>query len=286
MPDSLIIRVLIDGRPHWQWGDGTLLPVVSGGDGDEPPMNAAAAFSEALEQSAGDEGPSAQPPGDEQPTDAPRMVPWDEHVRLRRENATYRQRWQPYEEAFDGLEDDVRGAFLELARMYREDPEQAAARLLEAFGLAPPTAGEDGPPQYLTRDDFRAEMDAFWAEQQRRQREQEVVEGARETLRNTAKELGFEPGTRQYRQLLSLAADEFATDELGNPREPAEMIRLAADEIHRGLAEFEKKSIARYLEGKSQPGVTPVGVGEPGSPEKVPTTLEEASRAFKAAIGA
>ena len=29
------VRVLIEGRPHWQWADGLTFPVIAGGDGEE-----------------------------------------------------------------------------------------------------------------------------------------------------------------------------------------------------------------------------------------------------------
>lgn len=284
MPENTPIRTMLDDRPVWRWPDGTTVPVVSGADDDlgDP----SAAFAAALDDD-GDPGEGApvasaddpEPTGDPEP----RMVPWDDHVKLRSENADYRKRFQPYEKAFGALDPEAANAFLELASVYAKDPAAATAALAEAFGFDLDGEAGGGQPQFLTREDFRAEMEAFHRQQQQQAQETQAIEAGRDEIRKVAKDCGFEPGTKDYKRLLAIAQSEFATDDFGDQRSPTEAVRLAAESLTGELAEFQRRVVSEYLEGKAKGGgvATTGSAGEAPSTEEPITNLETASRAFK-----
>lgn len=297
MPDTPI-RTVLDGRPVWLV-DGFVLPVISGGDDDGDLSDpgglgeASSAFSAALDDApAGDDGAGAPPPppgADGAPTgDAggePRMVPWDEYVSLRRENATYRQRFQPYEQTFGSLDPEVSEALLGIAQKYGEDPEEAAALLLAAFGIDVPA--DEAPPTQLTeealREAMRSEMESYFQQMTRQAEEQRTLAANRESIKSVAKSLGVEPDTKEYRRLLSLARDEFATDEFGDPVPAEQAIRAAHESIMAELSAYEQQVRASFIEGVGdRGGVKVVGAGEATSGEKEITTLEDSKRALRA----
>lgn len=118
----------------WEWPGGGKLRVISGGDGDDEggadlgaALDAAGkAAADRIENEGGDAddddlddvddaaalkagadaaAKARQKPaeGDEGATKEGEPVPWDEHKKLRDENANYRKRWQPFEKAFGDL---------------------------------------------------------------------------------------------------------------------------------------------------------------------------------------
>ena len=296
MPDTPI-RTVLDGRPVWLV-DGFVLPVISGGDDDGDPGglgDASAAFAAALDDAppaGSDDGAGAPPPpaADGAPAgDAgggePRMVPWDEYVSLRRENATYRQRYQPYEQTFGSLDPEMSEALLGIAQKYGEDPEEAAALLLAAFGIDVPS--HDAPPSQLTeealREAMRSEMESYFQQMTQQVEQQRTLAANRENIKAVAKSLGVEPDTKEYRRLLSLARDEFSVDEFGDPVPAEQAIRAAHESITADLTAYEQQIRASFIEGVGdRGGVKVVGAGEATSGEKEITTLEDSKRALRA----
>lgn len=293
MPDTPI-RTVLDGRPVWLV-DGFVLPVISGGDDDGDPGGlgeASSAFSAALDDPAdppaGD--PSAPAAGAAAPPPAaadgePRMVPWDEYVNLRRENASYRQRFQPYEQTFGSLDPEVSEALLGIAQKYGEDPDEAAAMLLAAFGIDVP--GEETPPAQLTeealREAMRSEMESYFQQMTQQAEAQRTLAANRENIKGVAKSLGVEPDTKEYRRLLSLARDEFSVDEFGDPVPAEQAIRAAHESITADLSAYEQQIRSSFIEGVGdRGGVKVVGAGEATSGEKEITNLEDSKRALRA----
>lgn len=295
MPD-VPFQTVFDGRPVWQFPDGVMVPVVSGGDdddfGDETTglSDAAAAFVESLD----DDSPPEAPPADSAPAPAtaapegapdgePRMVPWDEYVALRRENAAHRQRFQPYEQTFANLDPEVSNALLQVAKAYGEDPDEAAAMLLQAFGIDVPGADQ---PEGLTPESIRAamreEVAAVLAEQRSEVAQAQALAENREQVKTVARELGVEPGTKAYSRLLRIAKDEFSTDEFGDPVPAEKAIRAAHKSVMDELAEFERATLAKVVEAKgSQGGVRVTGAGEAPSTESEILDLADSKAALK-----
>lgn len=302
MPDTPT-RITFDGRDSWLFPDGTTVPVVSGADDDGAPDVGELGGASPLEATlaaidAGEAGDGAPEVGAGSAAtgastavggegDAPRTVAWDEHVALRRENAGYRQKYQPFEQAFGSLDPEVSGALLEVAKMYASDPEAAAARLAEALGVEMP-AGEPGP---VTEESVRAavqnELGSFFEQQQQSALQQRQLSEARESIKETARGLGYEPGSKPYNRLLMIARDEFATDEFGDPRAPVDAVKLAASAIAEDFDAMKKATVAEYLKGKDEGGgISAVGSGDAPTTETPIKDLADSRRGFAAALGA
>jgi hypothetical protein len=236
------------------------------------------AFADALDDATPAPDPTPEPVQQD-----PEHVPWADHKKLRDENATYRQRWQPLERTFGKLDPEMTQAFQHLAELYATDPAEAQAELRRVFGLEGPSTDDelgdpDNPP--LTR----ADLEAYFADRDQ-QREQELaVARGREEIQTAAKGFGYEPGSKEYQRLLSIAYNEFMEDDLGDRRPPAEAVKLAHESITSELEAYSAAERKKWLESKEDGiGVVTTG-GEPGT-EKVPQTFKDAKKGLRAALG-
>lgn len=111
-------RVIHNGRPHWRFANGKLLPVVSGGSdagtttdpGDGSAPGAAGADGAAAPGAESDQWPEPA----RQRIDA-----------LKQENQGYRQRWEPFERSFGSLNPQDAEAIMGFAHLLGTDPNQA-----------------------------------------------------------------------------------------------------------------------------------------------------------------
>ena len=284
--------------------DGIAVPLIRGGsdEGDLGGGEEPGSFSDALDAVGGApdlggdpaDGGDGLPPAAQGDGTQRESVPWDEYVGLRRENASYRQRFQPFEQTFGALPEETATAFLELAKLYAEDPDRAAIELARSFGIDVDGGGDtgfEGEPQGMTpeqvREAMREEMASFFQQQRSdAQREQELA-GHREQIRDTAKGLGYEPDSAAYKRLLTVARDEFSTNEFGDPVPAAKAVELAAQHIARELETFEREAIKKYLAGKDGAGgVSVTTTGDAPSGERPISDLDDSRRALAEFLGA
>ena len=207
-------------------------------------------------------------------------VPWDDHVKLRHENAEYRKKWGPYEEAFGGFDDDGRSGWMDFIKLAQSDPEAARAQMLysligedglAALGFGDQQGGEEQypeQPQYLTREEFQAQLHDEFARREEAQSEEAAVAG----VEDQAEQLGYEPGSLEYMQLLHLALTEHDGD---------------LEAAHQAMGDWRQGIVNDFLKTKSDDGtpspVTP-GMG-PGGEQKSPKDISEASKAFGSFLG-
>lgn len=278
--DLICTRV---GR-FWHFSDGTILPVVSGGDGpvEEDAATETAESAEAATETV--ETTEADPFDDESTTTFSR-----EYVqKLRKENATYRERAKTFESAFDGYSDEAREFVLSnLVPSLVSDYEGTIKALASELGITQAEAekvveeetgvtGEEEKP--LTR----AEAEALWAEREAaREAEREAAE-VQKAIVAEAKELGYDPdaakGTlahARFLTLLTLARDAFDSD-IAKAHEALEAERQAL------IAEHVEKIAAEN--GKAPAPVRSGGVG--GQQSGPPKTLAEARAAMSATLDA
>lgn len=147
--------------------------------------------------------PTEPPPAPAPPSEHPESVPWDDHVALRHENARYKQRYHPIEQAFAGFDDDTRSAMLEFAGMWSKDPEQAFAMLAQLRGYEI-DAGAPAP-DVVTREEWEA-----WQAQQHDAQESAQLEAEAQAIAAEAQALGVDPSSPAYASLLG--AYELALD--------------------------------------------------------------------------
>lgn len=136
--------------------------------------------------------------------------------KLRRESAGYRERAKRYQEAFDGYDDVAVDEWLDYARSLRQDPRGTAQRMaelansiLEAYNdpTSPDHAAavqavdglEEKAGKILTEDDYRRLRAAERAEDER-------IANVRK-IEAQARDLGYEVGSKRYKQLLNEAME-------------------------------------------------------------------------------
>lgn len=245
---------------------------VMGGDGDDgddggdPPDPAASA------PQIGDTRPAPPPPaGDAPPAPAGdggggNREPTEYERRLREENAEYRRRFQPYEQAFGDHDPEVVQGLAELATLMRDDPDSARAVLAEALGLQLPDGEEDPRQQPMTRAEFEA-----WQQQAAQQStETQVIQG----LRDEAKQFGIEADTPQYDSLLAILH-----------RNPELSVEDAAKQMFSGLDDYAKKVIEDYRNGKGQTPRPTTQTGAAPSGESEIDDFEKAAAGARAFLG-
>lgn len=228
------------------------------------------------EEAAPEPAPEPATPSDIEPEDPapaepehPETVAWDEHVKLRHENAEYRKRWQPIEQTFDGIHPDDAAALLDLAKTYKEDPRQAAEimrQYADALSAEREAAGvpEGGEQKYLTPEEF----DRRWAERESKQRNDQLVAD----IEREAQTLGYTPGTRDYVSLLHAA-----TNETNGDIKKADA--LLKSERQRIIDEF----VAAQAKGSTVTPAPQTGVAPSG--ERVIGGLDDADNAFRESMG-
>lgn len=146
-------------------------------------------------------GTALQAERDPEPEPEPDMFPRSYVEELRQESAKYRTRAKSYDDAFDGMDDDTREAWLEytalVVRAQRGDQE-AVARINEMF------ADDDEPepvaPQQqvdyaaLAREEARRAAEEVYAERENARVQQEQIAA----VRSAGESLGYKFGTDDY----------------------------------------------------------------------------------------
>lgn len=255
-------------------------PSTPGGDlnptGTAAPAAPAAPVSEASTPVEIPEAPAAEaelPAGD--------TFPREYVEKLRRENATYRDRSKKYNEVFEGYEPEAIEEWLSLATTLKENPAAAADRFGElaeairnqyadpnsaAADAAVAEAGLEGVEAAAEEDRplTRKELDAIFAEREQKAELQRRVA----QIELDATGLGYEKGSDQYDELLFIAS------------------RLPNGSIQDAHARMEAKKQAvidayiAQLNGAPAPKVP--GNGAPQSGETSYKTFEEANSALDA----
>ncbi|MGH9266729.1 MAG: hypothetical protein ACRD0D_00975 [Acidimicrobiales bacterium] len=228
---------LSDGQSDLSWerqgpwnvfSDGTVLPVVGGGNGEgatgagtsPPPDGGATGAGPSPLGATGAAPPDGGATGAD-PFDDPAQVTFDRAYveRVRREAAERRTALRPYSEAFDGYGDEDRAVWLDAARLYRSDPRAVASWMIEqgqaVLGGAPgaePPAAAGGEGDELDRPLTRRDLDAFFGQREQRaaaaQREREMMAA----IQAEARALGYEPGTDLYADLVGTALNRAGGD--------------------------------------------------------------------------
>lgn len=128
---------------------------------------------------------------------------------LRKESAGYRERAKQYESVFSSYDDDAKGAWLDLAKTFADDPIVAAEKMrtiaseiLESSETEA-NLGADGDVP-LTR----AEYETLKQEEQA----QEAQKAAVREVETEAEGLGYTKDTRDYYNLLLIAQNETGGD--------------------------------------------------------------------------
>jgi hypothetical protein len=127
--------------------------------------------------------------------------------RLRKEAAGYRSKAKTYDDVFSQYEDADRQAFLDLAKMLRENPKAAAEEMsaaaqeiLKQYTEANPAADVDLDPdsQYMTKAEYA------------RIQQEAAIAAETQAIEAEARELGYVVSTKDvdYRMLLTIAQNE------------------------------------------------------------------------------
>lgn len=124
--------------------------------------------------------------------------------KIRREAASYRERAKPFSEAFDGISEEDREVFLQMAKAYKEDPraaaeyfEQVTQGLKEQFAEAVAQAEDD-----LNRPLTLAEYNRLQAEHA----EKAAQEAEIARIEKTAQDMGYDLQSPEYTTLLTIAS--------------------------------------------------------------------------------
>lgn len=191
------------------------------------------------------------PAGDADPFDnaETQQFPREYVEKLRKEAGDRRTAVKPFEEAFDGYDQEEVDVLLGLVRTLSSDPKTAAAQMAaiveninEAYKEEADANGDQAPPPVTAKDvekmladrDQQAKLDAVTAE-----------------IESTAKELGYEQGTEDYIQLLWLANNKTDFD---------------LREAHKLIEGKRQAVIDKYLEDKQAEADGSLRRGPDGSP--------------------
>lgn len=173
---------------------------------------------------------------------------------VRQEAAKYRTRAKPFEEAFDGYDDEDREALLGLVKELRLNPQAGGARLIDAarqiLGDEFDTILNDPTPKALTKEDLDKE---FKAREERAAQEQAVLD-----LEKEARELGYENGTADQALLYWFAHNETSGD-----------LKAA----HEKIGGARQAVIDQYLAEKGQDGESfpaPISAGSGSTDDQGP----------------
>ncbi len=166
--------------------------------------------------------------------------------KLRRENASYRERAKKYSDAFEGYEDGAVDEWKQLITNFKADPASAAqqmAQLAESVLTQYGMLDEDEQQEVL--DDAnsnldpgekpltRNELEQFFAQKQNEQQMDTMVKG----IEHEAQELGYDLKSREYKLLL-MTAQEIPSGDL--------------KEAHELLQSDRQKAIDEYVAGKEK----------------------------------
>lgn len=266
MPDELTYTRLGN---EWLFSDGTRLPVVTGGDGEEIVDEAPSEVDTTAPESA----PAEAPPEVDYESEAPpegftpeRM--WKEIRDRRKSEGDYRMAYKPFKEAFDGLDDNDRTAFLHLVATYKADPAAAGQWMAEnAKALTPAERGDIAEAAGLTETDAPLTETRFNQLMSERE-QQEGVRRATEEMQREARDLGYDTEGPEYLMLIQF------------------MNRLSTTDVAAGHAEVEKwKQSIRdgFVSGKKNEAENAKKVVTDGGPAASKVEIKGLDDADKAA---
>lgn len=132
---------------------------------------------------------------------------------LRQENARYRTRAQRYDEAFQGLPDEVQDGFLDLARQVQHDPANAGKSMLqiaaELMGGATPQPEEFDP---FDRNTIEQMIEAKAADVYEKRTAEQQKAAEIDGFHTAVRDLGYEPDSLEGLSVLFLAANQTGGD--------------------------------------------------------------------------
>lgn len=265
----------------WHFSDGTVLPVVSGGDGPLGESPAEGGDAGADDASSAAESPdTGSETADSDPFDDEGVTQFDRAYveKLRKENAKYRDRAKPYESAFAGYSDEAREFVLSnLVPSLISDYEGTIKALASELGITQAEAEQvvEDATQGAEEEKplTRAEAEKLWAEREQAREAEAEAKRAQEQIVAEAKELGFDlnagKGTREHADaqfLLILARDSFDGD-----------LKKAAEAIEAGRQQLIAEHIEK-LNAENGKAPAPVSSGAVGAKSSAaPTSLKEAT---------
>jgi len=200
--------------------------------------------------------------------------------KLRAEAATLRARAKDYEAAFEGVPDDARGALLDSARLFSEDPQAWAEEMAgivdqirggqeqaepEAPGIDP---DDDETP--LTAKQMEAYLSKREATKEAERTQAEGLRVAQEQIASEMKELGYDSASkdpaaaRRAKMVTYLALHETGGD-LRKAHELLESDRRSAVKTVRDAKAAQAAGASKVVQG--QPGTEAAKKLQFGSPE-------------------
>lgn len=229
------------------------------------------------------------------PPEAPESVSanWDDKTRayiegLRDEAAGNRVKSRdleafakPFQEVFDGVDDQSKGAVLQLAKTLLDDPAEKGPQ--ELIRVAKALAGSDErfqelmagaeQPKLLTREELEAELQ----QREQRQAEEKANQEAVEAVQRESKELGYEDDTVDKSMLFFFAHKQTNGD--------LQAAHAKVQEFRQGIIDdFVADAKAKGQAFPPVSGAVTPGGGGPAETVEGPKTLEEADRRTRAAL--
>jgi hypothetical protein len=222
----------------------------------------------------------------------------EEIEKLRRESATKRVRYAPYEKAFDGMNPNDAREIIELAQAVKTWDEATIKGKVGAwaaqFGLTAAEAKEvvaeatDDGDEPLTKAGLAEALKNFQRDQQAAQAAQATERQKRERadeIRQHVKSLGYDPekDRRAHSALYGIAHDlmEASHNTLD--------AKVALDQAHEALDGWRTQVIDEYRSSKTRDAgrvSTPSGVGGTPTKDNTPTNLDEATARAKSRVAA
>lgn len=305
------------GKPRWRHTEsGRTGWIIRGGSdtmgAETPPADAS---------TPSDPAPAA-PAADPTPTPSQEADPyegWDvekfkaEHAKLKGENVKYKERFRPYEQAFDGIDPAVASSLGQWSRMIMSSvpaeraearawmerqleglsPKEAAA-VKEAAGAAVEAAGgdEDDFDPYdrktveaLADERAAAAVKAALDERDQREAQERSIADLRKDFDAEAESLAKELKFPELADQKSWQAERmWAIAAKGDSSVPwKENLRAAAEQVMADIAKASQEYIKRKSAEADAPAATPEGGAPSGS--RTPKTREEARKSAIERLG-
>lgn len=183
-------------------------------------------------------------------TTSPSTVPWEDFKKLRDENASYRQKYQPYERAMADFGDEDRDFLLNWLPTYHQSPEQFAAQARQIADRLTPAqleeleeaAGESGG---LSAEQVQQIVNNALQAQEAERAKQTALDGIYGEI-TTA---GYQKESMEATAILWIASEQTN----GNIAQAIEKFKARDQEV-----------IDKYRGTKGGPLPTPVAGGAPG----------------------
>ena len=184
----------------------------------------------------------------------------EEYEKLQRENQKYREKFQPWERAFQSFDDQDRDLLTRWLPTFRTDPDQFVAIGQQIIsGLTPEQQEAVGDAvaeaEQASGADLTPEKIAEIVAAELEKREQTAAErAAQNEIQSELKGLGLEPDTMEYQAVLWLALNETNGD---------------LKKAHEAFAARQQKAIDDFVASKSN-GPTLPPKGTAASPAREP----------------